>query len=120
MQIWKIILCELLIFTITVSRYGCSTCMYTQYTIFKFAEYCKILISCTNNDQIPYFCLTLYIRCMKVKLIVHTRIHCITSSQVKCFFYLLVFTICLWGKHFDLGKCSIHNADSENRGIFFY
>ena len=117
MQIWKIMFCELLIFTITISRYGYSICM---YAIFKFAKYCKILISCTNNDQIPYFCLTLYIRCMKVKLIVHTRIHCITSSQVKCFFYLLVFTICLWGKHFDLGKCSIHNADSENRGIFFY
>jgi hypothetical protein len=38
----------------------------------------------------------------------------IFTSQV--FFYLLVFTICLWGeqadrKHFDLGKCSIHNAD---------
>jgi hypothetical protein len=44
-----------------------------------------------------------------------------------------VFTICLWGvvdrKHFDLGRCSIHNADiyivyspfgeSENRGFFF-
>jgi hypothetical protein len=27
-----------------------------MYTIFKFAKYCKILISCTNNDQIPYFC----------------------------------------------------------------
>jgi hypothetical protein len=30
--------------------------------------------------------------------------------------HLLVFTICLWGeqadrKHFDLGRCSIHNAD---------
>ena len=70
---------------------------------------------------------------MKMKLIVHTRIHYITSSQVKCF-YLLVFTICLWGeqadrKHFDLGRCSIHNADiyivcslfgdSENRNFFF-
>jgi hypothetical protein len=38
----------------------------------------------------------------------------IFTSQV--FFYLLVFTNCLWGeqadrKHFDLGKCSIHNAD---------
>ena len=81
MQIWKIMLCELLIFTITISRYGYSTCM---YTIFKFAKYYKILISCTNNDQIP--------------------------------FYLLVFTICLWGeqadqKHFDLGRCSIHNVD---------
>ena len=53
MQIWKIMFCELLIFTITISRYGYSTCM---YTIFKFAKYCKILISCTNNDQIPYFC----------------------------------------------------------------
>ena len=21
-----------------------------------FVKYCKILISCTNNDQIPYFC----------------------------------------------------------------
>ena len=77
-----------------------------------------------------FISLTLYIRCMKVKLIVHTRIHCITSSQVKCF-YLIVFTICLWGeqadgKHFDLGRCSIHNAniyivyspfgDFENRG----
>jgi hypothetical protein len=56
----------------------------------------------------------------------------IFTSQV--FFYLLVLTICLWGeqvdrKHFDLGKCSIHNADiyivyspfgeSENREIFF-
>jgi hypothetical protein len=45
-----------------------------------------------------------------------------------------MFTICLWGeqadrKHFDMGRCSIHNADiyivyspfgdSENRGIFF-
>ena len=29
------------------------TCM---YTIFNFAKYCKILISCTNNDQIAYFC----------------------------------------------------------------
>ena len=57
-----------------------------MYTIFQI---CKILISCTNNDQIPYFCLALYIRCMKVKLIVHTRIHCITSSQVKCFFICL-------------------------------
>jgi hypothetical protein len=27
-----------------------------MYTIFKFVKYCKILISCTNNDQIPYFC----------------------------------------------------------------
>jgi hypothetical protein len=50
----------------------------------------SVFCKCTNNDQIPYFCqvyisLTLYIRCMKVKLIVHTRIHCITSSQVKCF-----------------------------------
>ena len=53
MQIWKIMFCELLIFTITISRYGYSTCM---YTIFEFAKYCKILISCTNNDQIPYFC----------------------------------------------------------------
>jgi hypothetical protein len=124
-------LCELLIFTITISRYGYSTCM---YTIFKFAKYCKILISCTNNDQIPYFCLTLYIRCMKVKLIVHTRIHCITSSQVKCFFICLCSpSVCWENKQIEnistWGKCSIHNADiyivyspfddSENRGIFF-
>jgi hypothetical protein len=27
-----------------------------MYTILKFVKYCKILISCTNNDQIPYFC----------------------------------------------------------------
>ena len=41
-------------------------------------------------------------------------LYLIFTSQM--FFYLLVFTICLWGeqadqKHFDLGKCSIHNAD---------
>ena len=127
MQIWKIMLCELLIFTITISRYGYSTCM---YTIFKFAKYCKILISCTNNDQILYFCLTLYIRCIDSPH--KDPLYHIFTSQV--FFYLLVFTICLWGeqadrKHFDLGKCSIHNADiyivyspfgdSENRGNFF-
>jgi hypothetical protein len=93
--------------------YRYSTCM---YTIFKFAKYCKILISCTNNDQIPYFCLTLYIRCMKVKLIVHTRIHCITSSQVKCFFICLCSpSVCWENKQIEnistWGKCSIHNAD---------
>ena len=80
-----------------------------------------------TNEHIPYFC-QVYIPDIIYK--VHTRIHCITSSQVKCF-YLLVFTICLWGeqanqKHFDLGRCSIHNADiyivyspfgdSENKG----
>lgn len=132
MQIWKIMFCELLIFTITISRYGYSTCM---YTIFKFAKYCKILISCTNNDQIPYFC-QVYIPDIIYKM--HEGeidsphkdpLYHIFTSQV--FFYLLVFTICLWGeqadrKHFDLGRCSIHNADiyivyslfgdSENRG----
>ena len=41
-------------------------------------------------------------------------LYLIFTSQM--FFYLLVFTICLWGeqadqKHFDLGRCSIHNAD---------
>ena len=124
--------CELLIFTITISKYGYSTCM---YTIFKFAKYCKILISCTNNDQIPYFC-QVYIPDIIYKM--HEGeidsphkdpLYHIFTSQV--FFYLLVFTICLWGeqtdrKHFDLGRCSIHNADiyivyspfgdSENRG----
>ena len=93
MQIWKIMFCELLIFTITISRYGYSMNVHVHfccmYTIFKFVKYCKILISCTNSDQIPYFCQVyipdIYIRCMQVKLIVHTRIHCITSSQVKCF-----------------------------------
>ena len=49
----KLMFCELFIFTITISRYGYSTCM---FTIFKFAKYYKILISCANNDQIPYFC----------------------------------------------------------------
>jgi hypothetical protein len=75
--------CELLIFTITISRYGYSTCI----------QICKIL---QNTDfmyqQWPnsiFISLTLYIRCMKVKLIVHTRIHCISSSQVKCFFICL-------------------------------
>ena len=114
MQIWKKMFCELLIFTITISRYGYSTCM---YTIFKFAKYCKILISCTNNDQIPHFC-QVYIPDIIYKM--HEgeidsphkdSLYHIFTCQV--FFYLLVFTICLWGeqadrKHFDLGRCSIH------------
>ena len=116
MQIWKIMFCELLIFTITISRYGHSTCM---YTIFKFAKYCKILISYTNNDQIPYFCLTLSGIIYKmhegeIDSPHKDPLYHIFTSQV--FFYLLVFTICMWGeqadrKHFDLGKCGIHNAD---------
>ena len=132
MQIWKIMFCELLIFTITISRYGYSTCM---DIIFKFAKYCKILISCTNNEQIQNFCQVYFpdiiykmhegeIDSPHKDLLYH-----IFTSQV--FFYLLVFTICLWGeqadgKHFDLGRCSIHNAniyivyspfgDFENRG----
>ena len=84
---------------------------------------------------VRFISLTLYIRCMKVKLVVHTRIHCITSYTSQVFFYLIVFTICLWGeeadrKHFDLGRCSIHNAyiyivyspfgDSENREFFLF
>ena len=39
MQIWKIMFCELLIFTITISRYGFSTYM---YTIFKLSLGLKI------------------------------------------------------------------------------
>ena len=81
-----------------------------------------------------FISLTLYIRCMKVKLIVHTRIHCITSSQVKCFFICLCSpSVCWENKQIEnistWGKCSIHNADiyivyspfgeSENREIFF-
>ena len=100
-----------------------STCM---YTIFKFAKYCKILISCTNNDQIPYCC-QVYIPDIIYKM--HEGE--IDSPHKSSVFYLLVFTICLWGeqadrKHFDLDRCSIHNADiyivyspfgnSENRG----
>ena len=137
MQIWKIMFCELLIFTITISRYGYSTCM---YTIFKFAKYCKILISYTNNDQIPYFCLTLSGIIYKmhegeIDSPHKDPLYHIFTSQPSSVFYLLVFTICLWGeqadrKHFDLGRCSIHNADiyivyspfgdSENRGFFLF
>jgi hypothetical protein len=46
-------LCKCLHYGTAFSRYGYSICV---YTIFKFAKYCKILISCTNNDQIPYLC----------------------------------------------------------------
>ena len=117
MQIWKIMFCELLIFTITIYRYGYSTCM---YTLSKFVKYCKILMSCTNNDQIPYFC-QVYIPDIIYKM--HEGeidsphkdplYHILHKSSV---FYLIVFTIFLWGeeadrKHFDLGRCSIHNAD---------
>ena len=127
--------CELLIFTITISRYGYSTCM---YTIFKFAKYCKIpvLISCTNKDQIPYFC-QVYIPDIIYKMhegeidSPHKEGSTVSHLHKSSVFYLLMFTICLWGeqadrKQFDLRRCSIHNADiyivhspfgnSENRG----
>ena len=77
-------------------------------------------MSCTNNDQIPYFC-QVYIPDIIYKM--HEGeidsphkdplYHILHKSSV---FYLIVFTIFLWGeeadrKHFDLGRCSIHNAD---------
>ena len=80
MQIWKMMFCELFIFIITISRYGYSTCM---FTIFKFAKYYKILISCANNDQIPYF----------------ARFISLTSSQDKCFLSACVH-------HLFVGKTS--------------
>jgi hypothetical protein len=65
-----------------------------------------------------------------MKLIVQTRIHCTTSSQVKCFLSACVHHLFVGRtadrKHFDLGRGSFHNADiyifynpfadSENRG----